>query len=359
MNEDTPVDPSRHPDAALRHEPGVIQRARRFLRTSFPDVPPHVVVGYSGGKDSLALLLVLRELHRLGGCRVTAVHVDHQLRPDSGEAAARSMQVAQDLGVDVVLKTAQGSLRRALPGQSVEDIARRFRYQMLTRVLEDVGGDAIAVAHHQRDQAETVLLHLVRGSGLSGLRGMLPDSLLAVTWMQKPGFGPATVVRVIRPFLQEAPEALADIVRESGVPVIEDPSNDDAAFRRNRVRHELLPLLEDISPGAMSRLVSLSDIVHEDDVALNDVTDRLLERAVERDALVWETFRGAPRGLQRRVIRRWIGDRRGLHDLSLDRIDAVIAVAERGGGGKSVEVGGGWLVTFVGGVLRIVAPSPS
>ena len=351
--------PRRQPRPSFPKESGLLQRARQFLKDHFPDQVPHLVVGYSGGRDSLALLLVFRELDRLGACRVTAAHVDHRLRPDSAAAADRAMGVARQLGVPCVLKTAQASLRKAHPGQSVEDVARRFRYQQLTRVVEEVGADAIAVGHHRGDQAETVLLHILRGSGLTGLRGMLPDSMLAVTWMQKPGFGPATQVRIVRPFLHEPPEALQQLVDASEMPVIEDPTNVEPDFTRNRVRHELLPLMEDIAPGSTGRLVALADIAHEDDQALDNVSLLFLDRALDGETLLWESLQGAPQGLRRRVVRHWLLRFAEVDELSLDRVDAVIDLAARGRGGKEVDVGGGWRVNHRSGRLDIIPPGKS
>jgi tRNA(Ile)-lysidine synthase len=348
--------PRRQPRPSLLKESGLLQRARQFLKERFPGQEPHLVVGYSGGRDSLALLLVFRELDRLGACRVTAAHVDHRLRPDSAEAAERALKVAGDLGIPCVLKVAPESLRKAFPGQSVEDVARRFRYQQLTRVVEEAGADVIAVGHHRGDQVETVLLHILRGSGLAGLRGMLPDSLLAVTWLQKPGSGPATKVRVIRPFLHEPPEVLHELVAGSGLPVIDDPTNAEPDFRRNRIRHELLPLMEDIAPGAAGRIAALANLAHEDDQALENVSLLFLDRSLDGDTLQWEALRGAPLGLRRRVVRQWLLRFAEVDELSLDRVDAVIELASRGQGGKRVDVGDGWLVRFGRGQLDIVPP---
>lgn len=356
MTKNEPVDPARDPESPLRHESGLVQRSRRFLQSSFRDQVPHIVAGYSGGKDSLALLLVFRELRRLGVCRLTAVHVDHGLRPDSAEDARGAMRVAEELGVTCVLKTAQVNLRQAFPGQSVEDIARRFRYQSLAQVLSDVGGDAIAVGHHRQDQAETVMLHLLRGSGLSGLKGMVPDGLLPVSSSPTENMEPDTLVRVIRPFLHEDPSLLLEIVQRSGLGVFEDPSNVEPSFRRNRLRHELLPLMEDIAPGAASQLVSLADIVHEDDLALDDIAHALLERSLDGEALLWDYLQNAPQGLQRRVVRHWLLHFGKVSDLSLDRVDAVVQLGVRREGGKRVEIGEGWQVRFAKGRLEIVRP---
>ncbi|HYH12370.1 MAG TPA: tRNA lysidine(34) synthetase TilS [Thermomicrobiales bacterium] len=340
----------RQPRPSIPKESGLLQRARLFLRGSFPDGVPHIVVGYSGGRDSLALLLVFRELQRLGVCGLTAVHVDHGLRPDSADAAAEAVAVAERLGVACALVAAGGDLRMRWPGESVEDVARKFRYQALASVLGDVGGDAVAVGHHRRDQAETVLLHILRGSGLAGLRGMEADGTLVFA-------GANRGIRVIRPFLREAPETLDELVQRSGLPVIEDPTNEQPEFRRNRIRHELLPLLEEIAPGSSGRLVSLADILRADDEALEDVAHALVHRTMDdRGNLGWGAVRGAPLGLQRRVVRRWILHGGYPGELGLERVDAVVELAKRNEGGKRVELGGGWSVRFGRGQLDLVPP---
>jgi tRNA(Ile)-lysidine synthase len=351
MNRRSPDQQPRVPES-LQGESGLVQRVRQFLRLAFAGGRPHLLVGYSGGQDSVALLLVLRELERVGACHLSVVHVDHALRPDSAEAAERAVAVGVGLGVAVRVHRTEAPLRERFPGRSVEDAARTFRYQVLARTSAASGADAIVVGHHARDQAETVLLHILRGSGLTGLAGMSADSVLPV-----PGSGSGERMRVIRPFLHEGPEVLAGLVARSGVTVIEDPSNADPAFRRNRVRHELLPLLEDIAPGAVGRVVSLADLLRSDEEALSDVASVLLDRAVDgAGALSWDPVRGAPVGLQRRVVRRWLLDHEPSGEVGRERVDAVIGLAGRGEGGKRVEIGGGWQVAYARGRLALIRP---
>jgi tRNA(Ile)-lysidine synthase len=351
MNRRSPDQQPRVPES-FQGESGLVQRVRQFLRGAFPGTRPHLLVGYSGGQDSAALLLVLRELERLGACRLAVVHVDHALRPDSAEAAVRAVSVGRGLGLEVRVHRTEAPLYERFPGRSVEDAARSFRYQVLARVAAQAGADAIVVGHHARDQAETVLLHILRGSGLAGLAGMAADSVLPV-----PGSGSGERMRVVRPFLHEAPEVLAGLVARSGLPVIEDPSNADPAFRRNRVRHELLPLLEDIAPGAVGRVVSLADILRADEAALDDAARVVLARAADEvGALSWGPVRGVPVGLQRRVVRRWLLGHDPPGELGRERVDAVIGLAGRDAGGKRVEIGDGWQVAYVRGRLTVVRP---
>lgn len=334
---------------SLPGEVRVLQRVRAVLKHTFANELPYLVVGYSGGRDSLALLLLLRELDRLGACRMTAVHIDHRIQSDSAEVAQQVVAIAKNLGVRSMLMEAHDHPSKIYPGVGLEDAARRIRYRCFHRAVSELGADAVAVGHHQRDQAETVLLHLLRGSGLSGLRGMAVDSRVPVYDAEHTGGS----VRVIRPLLHEHPTTLEDIVQQSGLPLIVDPSNEDLAYRRNRIRHELLPLLEDIAPGASSRLVSLADLVGDDDAALDEIADVFLRCASDRGVIVWERLQMLPLGLQRRIVRRWLSNATSVSELSRDRIDAVLTVGNRGEGGKRIEVGEGWYVTYLHGRLGV------
>jgi tRNA(Ile)-lysidine synthase len=341
--------PRRQPRPSIPKESGLLQRARQFLKDAFPGQTPYLVVGYSGGQDSLALLLVLRELKRLGRCKLTAVLVDHALREESAEHAAQAVAIGKQLGVTVVAYRPERPLAEMFPGRGIEDAARVYRYGVLARVAEETGADAIAVGHHARDQVETVLLHLLRGSGLAGLSGMAPDSVLPV-----PGSVSGAEMRVIRPFLREPPEALAEIVAAAGVPVIEDPSNTSPDFRRNRIRHKLLPLIEEIAPGAAGRLVGFADLAREDEAALDDISAMSVE--LWGDSLVWRRLASAPLAVQRRVVRLWLTEFTEVENVTSDRVNAVVEMANKGVDYKRVDLGDGWRIRYGFYQLDIIRP---
>jgi tRNA(Ile)-lysidine synthase len=341
--------PRREPRPSIRKESGLLQRARQFLKDRFPGQTPRLVVGYSGGRDSLALLLVLAELRRLDRCKLTVVHVDHGLRAESAEDAARAVEIGKLLGVKVQTVRPERPLTETFPGRGVEDAARSYRYGALARVVEEVGADAIAVGHHARDQAETVLLHLLRGSGLAGLSGMAPDAVLPV-----PGSASGAEMRVIRPFLHEPPEVLSEVVEQSGLPVIEDPSNTSPDFRRNRVRHELLPLMEDIASGATGRLVAFADLARVDEDALDVVAGMSVE--LWGESLLWRRLVTAPLALQRRVVRLWLTEFTEVENLTSDRVDAVVEMANKGVDYKRVDLGDGWRIRYGYFQLDIIPP---
>lgn len=212
-----------------------------FFREQAPLAAPvpgeGLVIAFSGGPDSAALLLAAS---RLQGWPVVAAHLDHGLDPGSAGRAAEAARTAGRLGVPFVAGRREvASLR--LPGESPEAAARRIRYAFLDEVRRAHGARWVATAHHRDDQAETVLLRLLFGSGLEGLAGIRPVQ-----------------GTVVRPFLDLPRAALRAAVEGAGLAVVEDPTNFDLRVPRNRVRHGVLPSLEPMQSlsALLSRLAS-------------------------------------------------------------------------------------------------------
>jgi tRNA(Ile)-lysidine synthase len=212
-----------------------------------------VLLALSGGPDSVATLLVLRELGPQLGFEVEACHFDHQLRPESRDDTARVRAICEALGIECV--TGEGDVRGVAKQmkRGIEDMAREMRYQFLAFVAEKEGCDAIATGHTRDDQAETVLMRVIRGSGVRGIRGMLPVSTV-------PG---ANARRLLRPMLETTRAATEAICREFGVEPVSDPSNNDITIRRNKVRHEVLPGLRMFNPSVADALVGLAASARE------------------------------------------------------------------------------------------------
>lgn len=198
-----------------------------FFRESAPLAPgAGVVAAFSGGPDSTALLLGLSALGRKHGFRIFAAHLDHGLDAGSAGRAAAAAEVAARLGVPCTVdRRAVPALRR--PGESPEAAARRVRYEFLEEVRRQAGARFVATGHHRDDQAETVLLRLLFGSGLEGLAGIR-----------------AIHGTVVRPLLGVPRAVLRTEVEAAGLPWSEDPTNLDLSMPRNRVRHRILPTLE-------------------------------------------------------------------------------------------------------------------
>jgi tRNA(Ile)-lysidine synthase len=193
-------------------------------------------VAFSGGLDSTCLLSAAAAVARRLPGPLEAVHLDHGLHPDSPHWAEHCKGVCKALGVPLTVRRL--SIRRA-PGESLEAVAREARYAALAALLNP--GELVLTAQHQDDQAETLLLALLRGSGIDGLAAMRPVSAL--------GLG-----RLVRPLLEIPRAALVAYAREQGLTWVEDPSNASIAFDRNFLRHRVLPVLRERWPRASATL---------------------------------------------------------------------------------------------------------
>ncbi|HEX6423867.1 MAG TPA: tRNA lysidine(34) synthetase TilS [Acidimicrobiales bacterium] len=269
----------------------------------------------SGGADSLALLALA--VH--AGCRVTAVHVDHGLRAGSAAEADAVHRAAEHFGARF-----RSERVTVAPGPNLEARARAARYAALPH--------GALTGHTADDQAETVLLNLLRGAGLDGLAGM----------------GPAT--RPLRRLRRRETRALCAAL---GLDVVTDPTNSDPAFRRNRVRHELIPLLDAIAERDVVPVVARQADLARDDVALLD------ELAAALDPTDARALTAAPPALARRAVRRWLraagpgGPERYAPDAA--STERVLAVAR--GDTVACELAGGWRVARAAGRLRLEGPA--
>lgn len=316
-----------------------------------------IVVGFSGGRDSLALAAALRWVQASLRIELVLVHVDHQLRASSAEEAMRAASLADSLDLEfqiVVLSSPPTDLH---PGVGVEEAARRERYRSLFAAAERCGARAVATAHHRGDQAETVLLHLLRGGGVHGAAGMAERSPPPVS-----STAPSRDISheyqesepcLWRPLLTEPRQAIETYITKLGLLPLEDPSNDDRTLRRNALRHEVFPLLEAHVPGAEAALARYATLAGEDDRALEAIALALLGDGVDPGGrLATVLLRAQTLAIQRRVIRRWLTECTGGIMLSAERTDAVLLLTQSGRGGALLEIGEGWTVRLERGMLR-------
>ncbi|MCA1570227.1 MAG: tRNA lysidine(34) synthetase TilS [Chloroflexi bacterium] len=289
----------------------------------------HLVLAVSGGPDSMALLHGAARAAANRGWRLTVAHLDHGLRPDSAADATFVSDAATVLRLPVELrKTDVAALARA-EGRSIEDAGREARYRFLDEVAAD---DAfIATAHTLDDAAETVLLNLLRGSGLAGVRGM-----------------PARRGRIVRPLLTQRRSDLRALLDEGGIAYRLDPSNADPAYLRNRVRSELLPMLEALRAGAVDRIGQFARLAADDDQLLDELAAAELARRMMADGGIdWHDPPGV--ALARRVLRLAIGDPAP----SAARVEALREAAAGERGGVRIELGGGRVASVDQRIVRI------
>ena len=277
-----------------------------------------IVLAVSGGADSMALLHGAAAAVEVGAraWRLSVAHLDHGLRPDSSDDAAFVTDAAAALGLpSEVRRTDVAALARS-EGRSPEDAGREARYRFLEEVAPE--GALIATAHTADDAAETVLINLLRGSGLAGVRGI-----------------PARRGRVVRPLIGERMATLRALLDAAGIAYRDDPSNTDAAFLRNRVRAELLPLMEALRPGAVDRIGRFARLAADDDALLDDLAAAELARRLDAEGGIdWHD--PPPAALGRRVLRRAIGNPAP----SAERLEALLGAAAGDRGGVTIELGG-------------------
>lgn len=218
-----------------------------------------VLCAVSGGRDSMALLHVLLCLRERECFDLAAAHYNHHLRQTAqrDEDFVRSWCNAR--GIPVVVGGGDVHAFARENRMSIEDAARVLRYRFLEVCADELGASYIATAHHQQDNAETVLLHLLRGAGAQGLCGI-----------------PPVRGRIIRPLLDTAWEEINQYISEYAVPYVEDESNAEGIYTRNRLRLELLPLLEELSPGSVGRIAAAGVRLRADHACLERMAANLL-----------------------------------------------------------------------------------
>ncbi len=219
-----------------------------------------IVVGVSGGADSVGLLQVLRQLAPEYGLQLHVVHLNHMLRPEAADDAAFVRQLAHHLGLPATIGCARvGAIARRLR-TGTEDAGRLARYWLLETVADRIGAQRIALGHHAGDQVETVLCNIMRGAGPGGLAGIPPRR-----------------GRVVRPLLCASKEEIAAYCRAAGLEWRTDASNLSPEFLRNRIRHRLLPLLQkEFNPRLDQAILRLAEIVGEENRWFRRCTQSLL-----------------------------------------------------------------------------------
>jgi tRNA(Ile)-lysidine synthase len=275
---------------------------------------PTLVVGLSGGADSVSLLHALHSLAGEDGFRLVAAHLDHGLRPDSARDAAFCRGLCRTLGVPLRVGRADVRARAARDGGGIEEAARLERHAFLEAVRLREGALWIVLAHTRDDQAETVLLRLLRGSGSAGLGAMR-----------------ARAGRLLRPMLRVSRQDVLDHLAAHGLAWREDPSNTDPASLRNRIRHELIPYLESrFNPAVRDALARTASVLAEEAELLATIAAAVGLRTEDGTAILpREAVARAPRAVARIAVRNAVRAAGGLRGVALDHVDGIIDLAAR------------------------------
>lgn len=225
-----------------------------------------IAVGVSGGADSVCLLLLLCELRQVYGLELKAVHINHCIRKEAFKDQEFVENLCRKLKVPFITFTEDVKGKAKQESVSLEEAGRMIRYRCFRKVLEQHGGGKIAVAHHQNDQAETILYRMSRGTGIQGMKGM-----------------EAVCGDVIRPLLCLKKTEILSYLKEKGQSWMEDASNEDNTFARNKIRNQVIPVLTEVNSRAVEHIFSLSEEIEEWSRYLEQQMSRTWKACVKRE----------------------------------------------------------------------------
>lgn len=309
--------------------PGLQEKAANLIK-EFNLLTPgmRVVVGVSGGADSVALLHILKALREPFSLKLQVAHLNHLLRQDAGEDAAFVQQFARELGIPAAVGYARVARLAELHKMGIEEAGRWARYRFLYYVAERTGAHRIAVAHHADDQVETVLLNILRGAGPAGLSGMPVKSGI-----------------VIRPLLNATREEIEEYCSSHLLSWRTDASNLTTDYQRNRIRVELLPYLRRyFNPGVDGVLLNLAGIMEAENSFLDALTVRTLRRIQldgDKDSVILplREFSLLPLAVKRRLLRAAVKKASGsLRDLGYRHLEDLLAFLEEADPGKEIHL---------------------
>lgn len=288
------------------------------------DLGQKLLIGVSGGPDSLTLLHVLQQ----AGANLVVAHLDHQLRANSKSEARFVADFVQQLGLPFVTEVVDVHQYAKEHKQSIEEAARECRYAFLFQTAQSAVCQAVVVGHTADDQVETVLMHLLRGAGMSGLKGMAYCEVISAWHNSLP---------LVRPMLGLWRAEVEAYCESKGlVPVIDD-SNRDLTYYRNRLRHQLLPILQTYNPNIKQVFWRMADVLAHDEQILTELTQQTLQECLV-DAqkgyisLDRQRFNQKGLGMQRRLLRSMCAHLRpSLRDIGFDTIDRAIKTLQQPG----------------------------
>jgi len=302
-----------------------------------------IVVAVSGGADSTALLLAIEELSRYQklAVEICVAHLDHRLRKSSAKDAKWVSELAQKLGFRAVIGRSKVADDARAASDNLEQAARNARYAFLERTAKKVSAKYVLTAHTMDDQAETVLLRLMRGSAGLGLGGMEALRPLSKT----------SNIKLVRPLLWARRLETEDYCRIRKTQFLVDEMNDDQTFARVKVRKQLLPLMQSFNQKVVEALSRTATQLREDGAVLSNNSGALLEQAAVSNqqgdvddetkplALDVKVLANAPPALRRRALRQWLSDARGsARRLEMVHLLAVERLLEGAAGGRVVEL---------------------
>lgn len=289
---------------------------------SMISVGDHILVGLSGGADSVCLLTMLNHMKTEYQLKISAAYIDHGFRPSETPAEiAFCREVCSKMNVAFEMGNIDPASYAKSEGLNKQEAARELRYQALRKIAAEKGCNRIALAHNADDQAETVLMRLIRGSGSAGLTGIPP--------VRKP---------FIRPLIRTTRTEIEEYLKKDGAEYVTDSSNLKDDYLRNRIRHQLIPEIERINPDFIATVTRTTDIIMEEDRWFEiQVTKTLMKLISRKSDTTIELFlmpmEALDKALLRRVLRRAVAETRGLRRLGHVHIEDLIRLVKYGRSG--------------------------
>ncbi len=327
---------------------------KEWQRLGLSESNANFIVAVSGGADSTALLLAVDELIKGNKLHVTPViaHLNHGLRPESKDDVQWVKKLATDLGYAVTVGTRDIKQAAAKRKANLEQAARDARYDFLAKAAEKKDSKYVLTGHTQDDQAETVVMRLLRGSAAEGLSGSAPVRQISER----------SQVQLIRPLMSWARRSdTENYCRFKGIEFRSDSMNEDQSFSRVRVRKQLIPLMQSFNNRIVETLSRTANLLGEDASALSSQANQLIESAADANinetgapALDVKVLANAPPAVRRRALREWILRARGnLRRLETVHLVGVEKLLEGDRGGRVAELPGGMKVARKGGKLEV------
>lgn len=298
------------------------------MLAGLPESTP-ILVGFSGGADSHALLHMLAVEAQKSGARIYAAHVNHGIR---GEEADRDEEfcrrTAEALSVPFFSCRVNIPALAEKSGKSVEVTAREARYDFFDRIMAEQHIPLLVTAHHADDNLETMLFHLIRGTGLTGLCG------IPLCRRLKHG-------TLVRPLLSVTRREILDYCREHALAYVTDSTNTDTSYTRNRIRSQVIPALQAIQETAVENSARMAEHLRADSLCLTGMTDWFLEELLEDGSLELEKINGSPDAIVNRALMALFADLSEGFDLEHTHVQAIRALCQKGVPHSSVSLPGG------------------
>ncbi len=302
-----------------------------------------VLLALSGGADSLALLHCLVRDARAKGYRLAAAHVHHGIRAEEADADERfCKEICEELGVEYFCLRADVPALARERGQNLEDCARCVRYEYFEELMQKEGFAILATAHHANDQLETLLLHATRGASTDGLVGIRPSRPIA--------YG-----HLVRPLLNATRAEILAFCEENSLNFVTDSTNADTAYARNRLRADVVPVLEKINPRVALAATRLCDDLARDADFLSELADTFLREHQTNEGIALSALTDAHPSISTRAIARAFLNVSGGVALSHHQVDAILALVASSDVHASYDLPEGLCAVKEEGYLRFVA----